>query len=357
VYVANGLDGTVSRLDARSGRPAGPPLPAGPTPWRVVVGGDGSLLVLSAGAPGPDALTHVVRRGDRWAARPLPLEAGGYPLHLASAGGRYAVVAYVVRAAAAAGRSAAASPCRLALIDFRRGAVVRAAAACAPGEQVTGLAAGTDEGGPLAYLGLWSAGRAAGRIVALDAARGGVVAAYPLAGRPGGPGGPEMPGALALAPAPDGTGRRLYVLAATLDPAASPTGDLTARIAGAEAWSLLGLHPTTLMPESERPLPRATVWLTVAPDGRDAYVSDAAGAMTPDARLHRVDLASGAAATIGGPPGLGAAGLAVTADRLYIPDTAGDRLLVTDRAGRPVTSVPVGRRPLGVALDPAGSGG
>jgi hypothetical protein len=306
----------------------------------------------------PDALTRVALRGGRWVAGPLPLEPGARPLRLAGDGGRYAVVAYAVAVAPGdSGRAASVSPCRLALIDLRRAAVVRASAACAPGEQVTALAAGTDEGGPLAYLGLWGPGRGGGgRIVALDAAAGGVVAAYRLAGPPGRPGGPEAPAALALAPGPDGTGRRLYALTAALDAAGAPAGDLTTKMAEAEAWRLLGLHPATLVPESEHPLPRAAVWLAVAPDGRDAYVSDNAGTAPPGGLLQRVDLTSGATAAIGHRPGLGAAGLAVTADRVYVPDTAGDRLWVIDRAGRSVASVPVGRRPLGITLGVAPGG-
>ena len=52
LYVANGRDGTVTRLDAGSGRVLGPPLPAGPAPAQVVAGPGGALLVLAAGARG-----------------------------------------------------------------------------------------------------------------------------------------------------------------------------------------------------------------------------------------------------------------------------------------------------------------
>jgi len=51
LYVANGGDGTVSRLDPQSGRPVGPPLPAGPAPAQLAPGPGGTLLVLPAGGP------------------------------------------------------------------------------------------------------------------------------------------------------------------------------------------------------------------------------------------------------------------------------------------------------------------
>ena len=48
LHVASSVDGTVAQLDAGTGRPLGPPLPAGPLPWQLARGPDGSLLALSA---------------------------------------------------------------------------------------------------------------------------------------------------------------------------------------------------------------------------------------------------------------------------------------------------------------------
>ena len=152
-------------------------------------------------------------------------------------------------------------------------------------------------------------------------------------------------------------GRRLYVVTAALDDAGPPTSDLVARFAGGLGWRLLGLNPTTLAPESEYPLPHAAYWLTTSPDGHDAYAFDDPGGRAAGSRLLRVDLATGAAAPLGRVRGLGAAGLAVAAGRLYIADTAGDRLLVTDRSARPIAALPVGRRPLGVVVGSAPGGG
>jgi hypothetical protein len=242
----------------------------------------------------------------------------------------------------------------VALIDVLQGAVVGTMPACASGELVTGLAMGTDEAGTLTYLALWgTAGVHSGRVVALDVARGLVVATHQLIGLPEAPEAPEAPGALALAPAPDGTGHRLYGVTAALDPSGPPTSDLAAQSTAGLAWRLLGLNPATLAPETEHPLLRAAYWLTVSPDGREAYAFDAPGGWPSGSRLQRVNLAAGTVTSLGRMPGLGVAGLAVTADRLYIADTISDRLLVADRAGRPGATLPVGRRPLGVAVGPA----
>jgi YD repeat-containing protein len=48
--------------------------------------------------------------------------------------------------------------------------------------------------------------------------------------------------------------------------------------------------------------------------------------------------------------GLATASTSLSSGPLYIADTAGDRLLVTDRSGRPLATLPVGRRPLGLTL-------
>lgn len=68
LYVGNGLDGTVTRVDVESGRSLGPALPAGVAPHRIVPAGGGSMLVLSAGAV-DRRLTHVAPAGFGYAAR------------------------------------------------------------------------------------------------------------------------------------------------------------------------------------------------------------------------------------------------------------------------------------------------
>jgi DNA-binding beta-propeller fold protein YncE len=345
LYVANAADGTVTRLDGRSGRPAGPPLPGGPAPSRLVVGAEGRLLLLPAGSAANGTLTHVGPRGDRPVVRTIALEAGARPLHLAADGGRYAAAAYVVGGAPDR-LGVPAGPCRLALVDLLHGTVAGVHRPCAPGEEVTGLALVTDSAGTVAYLALWR--RGAGRLVAVDAAGGAVLAARPMA-RP-----TDLPSGLVLAPAPGGAGPRLYAVVEALDPDETRPEAAAGRWASALSWRLLGLHPTTLAVESDFPLPGPAPWLAVAPDGRDAYALGAGSRLfgTP---LQRIDLDSGAATVLGRVPGLGVGGLAVTRERLYVPDTEADRLWVADRNGRPLGHVPTGRRPLGIAVGP-GSG-
>src|SRR5262245_39002285 len=342
VYVANAGAGTVTEHDGGSGRRVGPPRPAGPAPARLAAGAGGRVLVVPSGGAPTGALTLVVPHWGGAAARPITLEAGAQPLHLAADGGRYAAVAYVVAGGWPGGGGVAPGPCRLAVVDLVRAAVVGAHAVCAPGEAATGLALAAGDAGPVAYLGLWR--RGAGRVVAL-AADGAVLAAHPLTDPT------DTPEDVALGPAPDGAGPRLYVVAEALDPDETRPEAAAGRWASALRWRLLGLHPTTLALERDVPLPGPARGLAVAPDGRDAYALGAAD-LQAGAALQRIDLVRGVAAVVGRAPGLGVAGPAVTRDRLYVPDTFADRLWVADRAGRPLGTVPAGRRPLGIATGP-----
>ena len=197
----------------------------------------------------------------------------------------------------------------------------------------------------MTYLGLWRSGGPGrggrGRILALDAASGAIQAAAPLDG---------APGDLGVGPAPDRPGPRLYVAVATLEPEDDAAPDDTSRFGQARGWRLLGLDAATLAQERDHPLAGPPVWLTVAPDGRDAYALVRDGSGSAAGRLQRIDLTTGAASLLGRAPGLGLAGLAVTADRLYVPDTFGDRLWIADRGGRPLGEIAVGRRPAAIAL-------
>jgi hypothetical protein len=50
-------------------------------------------------------------------------------------------------------------------------------------------------------------------------------------------------------------------------------------------------------------------------------------------------------------PGAGLGGLAVSADRVYVPNSEGAGVAVVDRStGRLLRTLPIGRRPLGIAL-------
>ena len=64
LYVAHALGDTVAQLDAATGHPAGPPLPAGPLPDQVAPGPGGGLLVLSRADARAGEVTLVARRGE-----------------------------------------------------------------------------------------------------------------------------------------------------------------------------------------------------------------------------------------------------------------------------------------------------
>ena len=324
--MADALDGTVTRLAAPDGRPAGPALPAGPTPWQLAPGPDGSLLVLSASAERVGELTLLGGTGGRWAPRRVPVGARTRQALLAGDGGDVAVVAYTARGGAgprAAGGVRAGCGRRPGRPGRAHARGVRARRGGGDGPGGRERARG-DDGLPRrrapAPIGR---GGGASRVVALDAASGARLAVRPLAG---------PAGAVVLARAPDGGAPRLYSveLAVGADPEA-PAGDHA---------RLLGLDPATLEVERAYPLgfrPRA---LAVAPDGERAYALAGAGN-----RLMEIDLLGGAQRHLADVPGA-AQGLAVAGPRLYVPDPYGGAVLVFDRrTGDPVARVRVGRRP------------
>jgi hypothetical protein len=353
LYVANGADGTVTRLDARDGRPLGRPLPAGPAPAQLVPGPGGRLLVSGAGPAAPLTLVEPAPLG--WRARPLPFAAGDRPAAvraIAGDGGRYAVAAYDGPAGAGAGGRPAPGPCRVALVDLEAGAVVRTHRPCARSDTVTGLALRTTEAGPVAYLAIWRPGAGsgpstpeAGRIVALDALSGAAIASRAAGGVPLGLVLGRIP-----PPAP-GPAERLYAVVAR-PPAPGPAvADVDQLFDAAGGWCLVGLDPDGLTVASERAVGAPLRRLAVAPDGRQAYAFAAADEPDLGSALVAVELATGATTRLGKRvPGRGLAGLAVTADRVYLPLPDGAEVWVGDRQGRPLGVVPVGRRPFAIAV-------
>ena len=362
LYALNALDGTLTPLDAERLAPAGPPIPVGDAPAQVALGPGGSVLVLAFSRNRPGGLTQVAaaRAGGR--ARPVPLAAPLYQAALAAAGGRYAVVAHHLPERLPPAHpppGTEAGRCRLTLLDLTTGEV-RTRPACAPGEQVVGLAyePGPGSAGSVAYLGIWDAhgppeahepdrprgapgpaqaGAAAprglrDRVVAVDARSGRVLAARALA---------SPPEHLQYVPRPGGAGAggpegRLYVL----EGAPGPESDYSA----AGRWRLLGLNPVTLDTEQEAYLSVQIRALTVAPDGLTAYALAAGGK-----DVLRVDLASGASGRLGALPGATSGGLAVTARHLLAPNPQGREVWALDRRdGRLAAPIPVGRRPVAV---------
>jgi hypothetical protein len=91
--------------------------------------------------------------------------------------------------------------------------------------------------------------------------------------------------------------------------------------------------------------------LAVGPDGDRAFVLlRTAGRRTA---LVPLDAAVGAAGTAVLPPGEALGGVAVIAERVYVPDAQGHGVWVVDhRRGRLLGKVPAGRGPLAITHSP-----
>jgi hypothetical protein len=341
LYVASAPDGTVARHDPQSGRMLGVSLPGGSGPTRVLAG-EGGLLTLALGAPSYGLLTHVAPRGGGWAARPVPLEPGARAAAAATDGGPRAAVVYHPGNDDARAAMQVPPPglCRLAIVDTRTGAPVRTGPLCATGEvvQSDALAVETGRGASgTVYVGLWRPQEGAGgRVLAIDLSTGTVTAAARLAG---------VPGALRLIPAAAGGGPSgaLYCIE-TLSADTSGNGD---------TWRLLRLRGDTLEVEGAAPLQWGLVAPAVSPEGATLYALAAPVSLLRSVVV-QVDPDSGQAHVVATLPGL-AYGLAVTRDRVFVPEASGDRLWVLDRRGSgtlPPRTVPTSRGAVGLALGP-----
>jgi hypothetical protein len=343
VYVANSRDHTITQLEATNGQVIGPPLPAGFAPGPVVVGRNGDLLTMSWSAGHEGYLTLIARGNHTRTTSKLLLEPQAQALSLAGNGGRYAVVAYVVRTS---GRRSHSQPCRLARIDLIERTVAPGVLVCTGGEVASGLALEEGPLGPIAYVALWREGGTsdgpiavdAGRMVARNPVTGETLGALPLAG---------IPGDVVFGPDPWGTGRRLFVVYAEDDGDGSARDDIGTRFNGASGWHLLAVEPHSMTPERAYPLRFAPRRLTVAPDGRHAYASSSSVGSTT---VWHIDLTTGTTNEVVRLPG-SSLGLAVTQDHLFVSDTDGRSVWLIDRqSGRPFKKVPVGRNPLGIAV-------
>ena len=349
LYVSSGLDGTVTRLDGRSGRVIGRPLPAGPAPRRLVVGSGGSLLVASAAAGRQGLLSHVAPSGGAWTARPVALERGARVNHLAGDGAHTAAVAYTVaRPAPAWGLTGEEAPCRLALVDLRSGTVRRILPLCDSGDALAGLALRPGPDGLSIYAALWSAGAGPGarsRLLALDGATGDITAAYSLDG---------LPNQVVMGPAPGGQGLRLYSVVTAGPVGETDREDVADRFAGAGSWQLLGFDPATLALESDFLLWQPPYSLVVSSDGAHGYAFTESARLAAGAELLEIDLATGDTRRVVLTPGAGISAFAVAGDRLYVPDAMGDAVWVFDRhRGTVLGRVAVGRHPLWITGAPA----
>jgi hypothetical protein len=360
LYVANSLDGTVARLDARSGRALGPGVPVATAPSRVVAGAGGGVLVLGQGAGRGAELHHLVDAagsrgaGDTPVARPVALPAAAPEAHatvLAGDGDRHAVLVYAPPGAGAP---------HLALVDVATGRVAstqRLPPAAAADAAIRSVALEGGAAGPVVYVGFWrwaaggdeSGHAVAGRglIVALRAETGAVVGSVRFDG---------APVHLLLAPVPGQAGQRLYAVQQVPGPARGAAPDAPC---APTTWELVTLDPATLDVERSTPLAGELVALASPPDGGHLYGlarhhAVAAGAATTP--LLRLDPANGAARALVHLPGV-ALSLVVTGDRIYVPNGFGAGVWAIDRrSGRLLETIPVGRHPLGVALGGAHPG-
>jgi hypothetical protein len=345
LYVANARDGTVSQLDAASGRALGPPIPAGAAPAQVVASPAGSLLVVPAAVPEGGALAHVSRVGTSWVQRPVLLEPGASGVLVASDGGRRAAVAYHIPIP---GQSLSDRRCRLALVDLDAGVVERRLSPCGAGEHAVSLALDTGPPKPVAYLGLvreaagaagptGPTGPTAGRVVALDA-DGTLVAGRRMAGRPA---------SLTLGPGPDRSGTRLYVAEGAADVEHEPGVPVR--------WRLLALDTWTLEVERAYPLDHEPLWPAVAPEGRYAYAVAGPTSLLTETVVGRLDLATGHWGRHATVPGH-AMGLVAAAGRLYVGHPDGDEVWALDAArGRRLGATSVGRGLVGLAAGASGA--
>jgi DNA-binding beta-propeller fold protein YncE len=350
LYVANSLDGTVSRLDAHSGRALGPALPVGSTPRQLVAGSGGSFLVLTRDTAGGDVLTHLSPTGGAggaWATRPVPLPSPP-PVHatfLAGDGDRHAVLVY------AGVRSDAP---RMVLVDAHAGTVEQTRRVpLAADEVVRCVALGRAPAGPVVYLGLWRwpdggggapSGAGRGRILAVHAATGAVLGSASLAGAPA--------HLLAVPAAGDdgGGGHRLYAVQQL--PGPGRADDPAVQLAP-QSWELVGLDSTTLGVRRTHPLDGRPTALAGSPDGRHLYALAQPLAVVPGVavtRVMRLDLAAGVVRPLADVPGV-ALGLAVTGERVYLPNAFGAEVWAIDRrSGRRLQTSPVGRHPTDIAV-------
>ena len=337
----------MSLVDPGSGRGQGT-VPVPPGTQQVVpgrVGRDEALLTLAAPA---GALTHLRRSGPdgAWASRPVALEPAAVARLITGDGGRHAVAAYALRSARGgpAGTGLPPGPDRP---GGRRRWSARCR--CAPA-RATRCRPWPWRPARTGRSPTWRCGgrrrpardRGGARLAAVHPQTGAVRASAPL---------PGVPEQLLLAPAPEGTPRRLYAVTAVPSAGASQDGAVGAGALAAEAteWRLTGLDPDTLHVESEQRLPHRPLWLGVTPDGRRAYaVAGPTSLLTPSVLL-RIDLHAGSAALLRDAPGR-VMGLAVTGDRLFLADPDGDGLWVMDHGGRLGRAIRVGRHPIALAL-------
>ena len=341
VYVANGADGTVTRLDGLSSTHTGAPRAAGEAPWQIAAEPGGAMLVLSVAARLSGQLTHVAREGVVPKTRTVPLGDGEEVLPFLTqltgveGGSARAVVSFKPKAAHGP---------QLALVDIVSGTIRSTFTVGNENDRVLAMALDDTTPAPVVYVSLWNDwiesapginfGRRwqSGRITALDARTGAVLSTVPVGG---------VPAQLALTPGRAERTRQLFAVlvntgawAENSPTAQGPTHHLV-------SFDLDSLTPTRVLALTE-PLGQ----LSIAPDARTAY------ALVEPAQtgiVVHLDLDTGTSRRLARLPAL-AVGIAISGDRLYVAEPARNVVWVVDRKrGLILRSVPVGNGPIGVA--------
>jgi DNA-binding beta-propeller fold protein YncE len=346
IYVASAAEGTITRLDATTGRVRNPSLPAGVAPWRMVPGPDGSVLVLSVGTTHQSKVLYLFRAGNAWVSRPIDLHPRARGVQIAGDGGRYAVAVYRIQTDPAI---AEWTPCRMALIDLESGRIDRTHHLCAADEIVQDVALENGTSGPIAYLAMWrratqapgATNTGSGRIQVVQAETGASLGFLPLAG---------VPGRIMLAPSSERLGLRLYcVQGIGMRDDSSEYDAGVPEFYSANRWQLLKVDPVKLEMEREYEISALPRWLTVAADGKDAYAIAGYGSPDLGSTIMHLDLTTGGVRLLGRAPGTGFSGLAVADRRIYVPDGSSDGVAVVNRRdGAFVKTIHVGRHPIGI---------
>jgi len=330
LYVADAAGGSVSVLDATTGRHTGSPVIVGASPGQMATGPAGSVVILPAARDGAHALLHLVPRQPHtmrgrfrleWTTGIAPL---GEPVRealLAADGGRHAAVVHHLPLSEHEG----AARCQLLIIDLHDGRVVRTQPVCGAHERTVGLALEETPTGPAVYLAIEEAGPVSlseltrGRVVALNGS-GSATASSRLCG---------VPTQLALGPRSDGLERLLYVVETRSGQNMEPPLPYDGR--------LLRLSPHTLQPEAEATLDVMPTRLTVGP--RDAVYLLAGDVLTS------MEPANGRVNWSLRLPARGIA-LAVAAETVYVASAYEGRLWRVDgRTGRHLDTAVVNARP------------
>jgi hypothetical protein len=174
--------------------------------------------------------------------------------------------------------------------------------------------------------GEWVGG--AGRLIAVDALSGKTLNVLSLQGAPSN---------TLLGSGPYRVDQRLYVVETVPGP--------ESEYSSPQRWNVTSLDPVTLETLSQLTMAEMPLWLAIDDDGLNAYFT-----IGGTNSLMHLNLVSGAVRHLATLPGFGL-GMAVSHDRVFVPNPEGSELWVIDRrTGRRRPPLAVGRHPIGVVI-------